>query len=181
MTYNTRGQCMTYVNNSVEEGENRESFFLDHLESKNIKLIKKSTFKHYDFDVNKNIKIELKTSNFRSDRYDNVFIGLDKICYYAYRKKKNENLIFILIYGFYDISTENDKTNVNVKYLFDIIDIDKYLYEYGRYVHYNKKHIKIPVNTLKPLKYLTKALKSKYDTNNDFLENLKDIISHRHQ
>lgn len=181
MAYNTRGQCMVYVNNSVEEGENRESFFLNHLESKNIKLIKKSTFKHYDFEVNKNIKIELKTSNFRQDRYENVFIGLDKICYYAYRQKKNKDIIFILIYGFYDINQENDKTNVNVKYYFDIIDIDKYLYEYGRYVHYNKKHIKIPVESLKPIKYLRKALKTPYDNNIDFLENIKDIINHHHR
>ena len=29
MSYNTRGQDLTFVNNSVEEGENRESFLLD--------------------------------------------------------------------------------------------------------------------------------------------------------
>lgn len=34
MTCNTRGQCMAYVNNNVEEGKNRESFFLDHLKAK---------------------------------------------------------------------------------------------------------------------------------------------------
>lgn len=156
---NYRGQNMDYVNSNVSEGEIREKTLCDYLENKGVHLVKKSKYKYYDFVLNQNhnIKIEFKSINYSVNTYKNVFIGFDKLLYYFYRQYKNENLIFILIYGFYE---KADDDTAKITYRYDIIDVKKYLLEYSRKILLNKKHINIPVITLKPIKGLIQILKN---------------------
>lgn len=158
-SFNSRGQLKSIVDLSVEEGDRREKVFKDYMyEKKSINMIKKSKFKHYDFVLsnNKNIKIEYKSVNASIKTFQNVFIGLDKICYYLYRRQKKPDMIFYLVYGFYDI--DEIKNEEKIQYMYCEIDLNKYIKEYGTKIIYNKKHIEVPVCSLKSLKYLVEIL-----------------------
>ena len=147
--YNYRGQLNNYVFNSVVEGEKREKTLLEYLCRKNIILNKTSKYKHYDFTFSKNkhILLEFKSIN------------------------KNPDVVFILIYGFY----EKIDGDLKIKYRYDVINVKVYLFEYSKRLLQNKKHINIPTNTLKPLKHLITALRetSLNNTTNDFLKHLE--------
>ena len=159
MSLNIRGQLQQVVNISCDEGERREQTFKDYIKNKNIDIEKRSKFKHYDFGLvnNKSIKIELKSVNADVDTYKNVFIGTDKIQYYLYRKVKNPDYRFFIVYAFYII--DDVKKVEKIKYLYDKIDLDKYIKCYDKKVVMNKKHICVPTNTLKPIKEFIQILK----------------------
>ena len=171
--YNYRGQLNNYVFNSVVEGEKREKTLLEYLCRKNIILNKTSKYKHYDFTFSKNkhILLEFKSINYSINTFENVFIGFDKLLFYFYKQYKNPDVVFILIYGFY----EKIDGDLKIKYRYDVINVKVYLFEYSKRLLQNKKHINIPTNTLKPLKHLITALRetSLNNTTNDFLKHLE--------
>lgn len=157
---NNRGQLQNIVDLSVAEGERREQYFKKYMLNKqNINLFKKSQYKPYDFvpDNDKTLKIEFKTVNASINTYTNVFLGIDKISYYLYRKVKHPNFRFFIVYGFYELNEATSREKIT--YLCDEIDLDKYIKNYNRQIVYNKKHIQIPVKTLKPLRELINILK----------------------
>jgi len=159
--HNSRGQLQRIVDISTEIGEHRERLFKEYMEEKKeVHLVKRSKYKHYDFHpVNdKSLKIEFKTVNASINTYQNVFIGYDKISYYLYRKVKHPDFRFFLVYAFYDV---NDATKTeNIEYMYIEIDLEKSIKHYGRIIVYKKKHLKVPVKDLKPLKGLVEILKS---------------------
>jgi hypothetical protein len=138
MTYNSRGQLQDVVNISCEEGERREATFKKHLQSKGIDIFKNSKYKHYDFHLtnDRNIKIELKSVNADIDTYKYVFLGIDKIQYYLYRKIKHPGFRFFVVYGFYSI--DDVKKTEQIKYMYDEIDLEKYIKCYSKKIVYNK-------------------------------------------
>lgn len=160
MSINNRNQLQSVVDKSVDIGLRREIVFQKHLLKNNIEISKKENMsKHYDFYLNnnKNIKIEVKSSNNSVDTYSNVLLGLDKIIYFLYRYTKNPKIRFFVVYGFYSTDIENKK---RVKYLYSEIDILKVLKDYKpRTVSY-KKHIFIPISTLKPINELIAILQN---------------------
>lgn len=168
--YNCRGQRQDLVDKSVDIGEYKENVFKSFLQKQNINLIKQSKFKHYDFTLQdyKNIKIEFKTSTHTKERFDQVFIGLDKILYFLRKQTENKDNIYILIFGFF----ENKE---NISYYYDVIDINKYLTEYKRRLLKCKVHIEIPTITFKPISYLIKTFNSITDSNNNIKYNTNNI------
>jgi hypothetical protein len=154
---NSRGQNIDKVEASVIIGEERETHLIDYCKSFGVDLTKSNNkYKHYDFLIgnNKYNKIELKSVNASSSKYEGVLIGIDKIAYYLYRKVKNENMRFYLIYAFYN---NNDETNtLNIEYKYIKVDFTKFIQEYKRKIYFNKKHICIPVSDLKPIKHFVK-------------------------
>lgn len=154
---NSRGQNIDKVEASVIIGEQRETHLIDYFKALGIDLTKsKNKYKPYDFLIgnNKYNKVELKSVNASSSKYDGVYIGVDKIAYYLYRKVKNENMRFYLIYAFYN---KNDETNtLNIEYKYIKVDFTKFIHDYKRIIYFNKKHIFIPVADLKPIKHFVK-------------------------
>ena len=162
---NSRGQYNSIVQISVENGAKDELYFKEFIENKyKIRLIPKSQFKHYDFSLNKLCKIEYKGLHYSLDVeknlaisvkdnskfINNVFIGLDKIIYYYYRKRKNKDLRFYIYYGF--IESKNDIVR---KISYKFIEITDVLYnmimEYPKQFYYNKEHVLIPISSLQNL------------------------------
>ena len=157
---NSRGQLQTIVDISVEEGEKREATFKEYMmDKKGVDLVKKGKYKHYDFypPYDKTLKVEFKSVNASVNTYTNVLIGCDKISYYLYRKIRQPDYRFFLVYGFYDVDDRSKTLRVHYKYC--EVDLEKFVKDYGRKVCHNKKHLFVPVNTLKPLKGLVDILK----------------------
>ena len=156
---NYRGQDLDIISNSVDEGERRELFFKEHINKKyGIKLVKKDKYKHYDFklDGNKNICLELKTYNYKTDDLKNCFVGCDKIHYYHYRQTFNDDLRFFIVFGFYHL--DNDRQYI--KYLFTEVDTTK-IKLLDKTTYLNKKHYLFCVADMKPLKELVSIIQQR--------------------
>jgi hypothetical protein len=185
---NYRGQLLSFVNNSVLIGEEREKDFTEYLKNKNVIILKKNKYKPYDFTIkdHKNIKLELKTINNSWGDYEYIYICVDKLIYYQYRLNKDPELSFILIYAFYGTK---DNPNEKIIYRYTTVNIYEYLYIYERKYHENKKCVLIPFKLFRPLKPLIATIKGLKSTDtpidfirflhyNETLNDLKNVNLH---
>lgn len=164
---NSRGQCLEFVKSSVDKNIKYEDFLINYIKDTfNIILEKQDNiYKHYDFNIGKNIKIEYKGLSYKLDKNNNkavsnkgviingAMIGRDKILYYYYRKLKNPSLSFYIIFGFYDVNISNENVD-NIAYrIIDITDIlEKIIKEYKQIIYYKAKYFLIPIEDLQRFK-----------------------------
>lgn len=164
---NSRGQSLTFVKSSVDKNIKYEDFLIDYIKDTfNIILEKQENiYKHYDFNIDKNIKIEYKGLSYKLDKNNreavsnkgvvikNAMIGRDKILYYLYRKLKNPSLSFYVIYGFYNVNISNENVD-NIAYrIIDITDIlGKIIKEYKQITYFKAKYFLIPIEDLQRFK-----------------------------
>lgn len=164
---NYRNQLIEDVNNNYLINVKYEDTFKNHIEKLlNIQIDKvNNRYSYYDFKY-KNYRIEYKGLYYSLDENNNmgisknknknyiysVMIGEDKIKEYKRLQNKNNDLKFLLFYGFYDIDTEREViTEIKYKYI-DISNIlDEILNNYFKYNYYNKEHFQIPIKDLKSI------------------------------
>ena len=131
------------------DGLQHEKNVIEKLRSKGYIVEPTERYDPFDFKINDNYLIELKSRNCFKDKYQTTLLGYNKIQEYRRVKKSYKDLVLIFKFTdgeFYTTYRKICKATPRCKI--------RPFTRYSGYQHQTKPYVHIPVNLLKPLKQL---------------------------